>query len=207
MERVREVTDWDVLVVAELTHRSEPIVDEALEASIPVVLAEDLEDIDDIEEVSAPLVVGVLEGSRLAAALASLAGDHEVLERQLAWTEPGKPLEEGIAVTFPDPIGALWAEHADADDPQAGLVAPTAGRWRGLMATLTFASDRGVDRTIYGIADDRSFLDGVLLAAAALAAAEGAYPAGVTGPADPGGRFLGLARVAGMEIASFTPTG
>lgn len=204
VERVRDVTDWDVLVVPALSPDARPIAEEAMAAAIPVVLGEEVRDLD---PPPGPLILGVLEGWRLAAALATLATDHEVLEIDLAWTEEGRPLDEGVAVSFPDPIGALWAEPSEPDEAAGGLVAPTSGRWRGALATVTFASDRGVDRTMYGIADDRRFLDGLVLAAAGLAAAEGAYPAGVSGPADPGGRFLDIARVAGLEIASFTPAG
>ena len=61
----------------------------------------------------------------------------------------------------------------------------------------------GAVKTV-GVADDRKFLDGLLLMAAALSAAGGAYPNGVVGPGAAGEAFIEHARRGGLEVASFT---
>ena len=174
---------------------------------IPVVLATEESTMD---EPLLTIVTGVLEGARLATALveSELGGTAEVIDAQLAWTVPGHPLEDGVAVTFPDPIGPLWADRGalpKTDYPASGLAAPIDGGWRGVTARLTTGTDEGVHQQIYGLADDRNFLNGIVLAAAALTAAEGAYSAGLNGPGDPDGVFLRRAQRSGLDIASFTP--
>ena len=203
VERVESIEDWHALLVDEISFASRIWIDRALEQNVAVVIGTTAEGLDPGES---SVIHQVLDGPGLAAALASFDPEAVVpTAARLAWTETGHPLAEGVAVTFPDPVGPLWAERAgvvDAPFPTTALVAPTNGRWRAATAQVTGAS--GVVST-YGVADDRSFFDGVVMAAAALAAADGAYPSGINGPGDTGGVFWRLAREAGLEVASFTP--
>jgi len=206
VQRVEQLADWDVLVVDEISVGARVHMDRAIDLGLAVVLARETSVVDD----SATLVVGVLDGARLAMALAaSRIGGSELMEAELAWTVEGHPLRSGVGVTFPDPVGALWADTAGvpaADSPTKGFAAPFAGKWRAITARLTMGTDDGLSQEIYGISDDRGFLDGAVLAAAAMAAAEGAYPVGVSGPGDPEGVFLRNAERAGLHIAAFTAT-
>lgn len=208
LHQVEALNEWDVLVVEEMSATARPHVDAAFELAIPVVLATET---PPLSGPSVTMVVGVLEGARLAAALADmgLVTNNELIDARLAWTVPGPPLTDGVAVTFPDPIGPLWAHrepHPTTEFASGGLAAPTDGQWRGITARLATGSGDGVHQQTYGVVDDRQFLDGVVLAAAALAAAQGAYPPGHNGPGDSAGIFLRIAQESGMDIASFAPS-
>ena len=207
VHRVDGLADWDVLVVDEISIGSRVQIERALALDLPVVLTGEAPTFD----VQTPtLISGVLEGARLAMALAhsGLGGTDELMEAQLAWTVQGHPLRAGVGVTFPDPVGPQWGEPAtvpDASYPTRGLVAPVSGKWRALTTLLTIGTDDGVTQRVYGLADDQGFLNGAALASAALAAGEGAYPTGINGPGDPDGVFLRNAQRAGLHIAAFTP--
>ena len=205
VQQVDAITDWDVLLVDELTITSRVIVEQAMEAGLPVVLGEERPAFDDSPS---PMVVGAKTGARLAMALAESQRDLDVMEAQLAWTESGTPLGDGVAVTFPDPVGALWADTADVPDgsmPARGLVAPTKGDFRAVVARVTCATDSGVEQRILGVADDAKFMDAVAMGAAGLTAAKGGYKPGIGGPGDTDGIFLRQLEESGLHIARFTP--
>ena len=204
---VDDLADWDVLVVDEVTIGARVQIDRAIALRVPVVLATEAPTFDGG---AATIVEGVLEGPRLGMALAESGIDRkdELMGVQLGWTVPGHQLPAGVGVTFPSPIGALWADTRPvppADYPISGLAAPTNESWRGVTARLTLGTGDGVNRQTLGIADDRKFMNGILLASAAMAAAEGAYPTGLSGPGDADGVFLRNAQRSGLDIASFTP--
>ena len=205
---VTAVAGWDALAVSTISEASRSVVDEASSLGIPVVVGDQL-------PAGYPVggntfVGGVLTGSGLAAALATSMIEPGVtpVESRLAWTVPGHPLGAGIPVTFPDPVGPLWAGRVESPLPWRSatcLAAPDDTPWRGVEVRLKVRDDQGDHDRIRGIADDGAFLDGVCMAAAALAAARGAYPDGAGGPGDPDGLFMSLARGAGLEIAAFVP--
>ena len=206
IHRVDALGDWDVLVVDEISIGSRVQIERAFGVGIPVVLAEDSATFDTTD---VTLVTGALDGARLAMALAdsALGGGEALMEAQLAWTVPGHPLGDGVAVTFPDPVGPLWADEGHVPKtayPARGVTAPINRPWRGIAARLTMGTDDGVTQRVFGISDDRDFLNAAALGAAALAAAEGAYPLGLNGPGDPDGVFLRNAERAGLHVASFT---
>lgn len=203
--RVSTLAAWEVLAVSAVTDETRPAVDEALEQGLPLVVGADLP--RDYDAGDGVVVEGARTGAGLATALAlSMVGtSRPPLESRLAWTTPGEPLGAGVAVTFPQPVGALWAGRVDSRLPWPSvtcLAAPDDSPWKGVAIRLV--DDRGEVRT-RGIADQGGFLDAICLAAAALAAALGAYPPGVSGPGDPEGRFMKQARAAGLAVASFRP--
>ncbi len=204
---VSSLEGWDALVVNSVSTASRAAVDQAVRQRIPVVSGADLPAGRRPE--GGTITAGVMTGSGLAAALAaSMAASHAPpMETRLAWTVPGAPLAAGIPVTFPEPVGTLWAGRAEHRLPWPsviGLAAPHRSQWRGAAVRLQVRNGEKGGQ-VRGIVDDDAFLDAVCMAAAALAAARGAYPPGVNGPGDPGGLFMRLAERAGMEAAAFVP--
>ncbi len=68
------------------------------------------------------------------------------------------PLTEGIAISFPDPAGSLWA-----DSVGGVLLAPTKAAHCGVFA----ANDSGA----YAVADEREFVEAIVTAAPIVARA------------------------------------
>ena len=203
---VSTVVGWDALAVGIISEASRSAVDEAVSHGIPVVVGGDLPVGFPVGE--GTFVVQVLTGSGLAAALGSsmIGPGHRPIETRLAWTIPGRPLGAGLPVTFPEPVGPLWAGREESPLPWPSvtcLAAPANTPWLGVVVRMTVRDDRGDHHRIQGIADEAAFLQGVSMAAAVLAAARGAYPPGVNSPGDPGGMFMALARAAGLEVAAF----
>ena len=197
---------WDALAVDAITDATRTAVGAALLRGVPVVVGSDLPNRYDVGE--GTFVAGVFGGPGLAAALASsmIGSDDRPVEARLAWTVPGRLLGAGIPITFPEPVGPLWAGRAQSPLlwPSAiGLAAPDDTPWRAVSVYLKSSDQDGETDRTYGVADDSAFLDGVCMGAAALAAARGAYPAGLNGPGDPDGLFMRLARRAGLELAGF----
>ncbi len=205
---VAALDGWDALAVDQISGDSRRAVDQALERRIPVVSGEGLPAWN--HPAGGTLVTGVLTGAGLAAALAvSAAPDGPPpAETRLAWTVPGDPLAGGIPVAFPEPVGPLWAGRAEHPLPWpsvTGLAAPHCSQWRGATARLRIRGAEAERDLVRGVVDDADFLDAVCMSAAALAAAQGAYPEGVNSAGDPNGLFLRLARRAGLEEATFAP--
>lgn len=76
----------------------------------------------------------------------------------LAHTLGDTPLTRGIAVSFPDPTGSLWADQVGGV-----LLAPTDGPYCGVLA----ANDTGA----YAVADERDFVEAIVTAAPIIARA------------------------------------
>ena len=201
------VAGWDVLAVDAVTGASRPLVEEAVALGIPVVVAADLPPgFAGVPE--ATIGGGAGSGAGLAAALAMsmLPRSAEPLGTRLAWTVSGRPLRAGRAVTFPEPVGSLWAGWGENPLPWSDVAscpAPTDSAWKAVRVDLEFRDTEGSGSLVHGVADEGRFLDAVCFGAAILAAAWGAYPPGVSGPGDPDGVFVRLAQDAGMQVARF----
>ena len=159
---------------------------------------------------AATFVSGAARGSGLAAALAAsrLPEGARALETRLAWTVAGRPLRAGRPITFPEPVGSLWAGWAENPLPWPDVAcfgAPTDSQWKAVRVDLRFLDADGEEASIvHGVSDQRGFLDAACFGAAILAAARGAYPSAATSrPGDPDGLFMRLAQDAGVLVARF----
>jgi hypothetical protein len=124
-----------------------------------------------------PHLAGLLAGRACAAAGTDRA-DYTAV------TTPGTELGGGVAVTFPPPVGALWARR-EGDH----LVAPVAGDLAAIAVAAT--GPRGAVRL--GAVDVHDFLVAIALAAPVMAA--------ITGRDE-----LDTAVTAGLEFAEFVAT-
>ena len=201
------VAGWDVLATEAVTGASHPLVEEACALGVPVVVAADLP-ARFVPGPDATIVGGAATGAGLAAALAMsmLPRSAEPVKARLAWTVAGRPLRAGRAVTFPEPVGSLWAGWGENPLPWPDVAccpAPTDTAWRAVRVDLEFGDAEEGGSLVNGVADEGRFLDAVCFGAAILAAARGAYPRGAGGPGDPDGVFVRLAQDAGMQVARF----
>ncbi len=204
---IPSVTGWHVLVIDAIGDATQPHIEEARVAGIPIVVGDRLPHGYPVGD--GTFVVGASSGSGLAAALAAAIIDPtaRLVDARLAWTVPGNPLGAGTPITFPEPVGTLWAGWGNSPIGWKGLdslVAPHEGPWMGVSVRVTHEA-AGPPTSTLGIADDAFFLGGVSMAAAAQVAARGSYPPGVHHPGDPDGVFMKLARAGGLEIAEFVP--
>jgi hypothetical protein len=134
----------------------------------------------------------------LAATLAAheAAGMEGPVRTNVAWTIPGKSLRRGLAVGFPDPVGARWGRSVPG-----GVEVPVGGSWAAASVTVTgrFAG-KTVERLV-GVADQRDHLEGLALAAGAIAVATGGFAPGGHTPADAPTAYLGAALGVGLGVA------
>ena len=203
VHRAEDLAAYDGL----LTDASEPgpIVDRAAAVGIPVATW--------VEEVAvADPESTVLVGANLASGITACLAYHEaarsaeVMEEVLAWTEPGRSLRRGVAVAFPDPVGARWGREVEADSgsdavPTTRLVVPIEGDWAAASAQVTCVADDGVIRRVVGVADLAPHLEAIALAAGV--ATLGAYPAGWCLPVAAAEIYLSKALEMGLAVASY----
>ncbi len=147
------------------------------------------------------LLVGAGSVEAIATSLATheVARCDEVSSVTLAWTVPGKALHRGVAAAFPDPVGARWGRPAGHDRVEV----PIAGPWAGATATIHGKVGGEVVQRVVGVADDREHLEGIALAAGALAVVAGGFGPGVHRPEDAPEAFLGAALRVGLGVAAF----
>lgn len=119
----------------------------------------------------------------LSAKACSLAGTDA--PDLIAYTVAGSSLGSGTAVTFPPPVGALWAERRGDR-----LVAPHAGPLAAVAVSATGL--RGAVRL--GVVDHADFMAAIAMAAPLLAIIRGESE-------------LEATEAAGLEIAEFVATG
>ena len=205
---VSRVSGSDVLVVDAVSPATRPLVDAAVSKGMPVVIADQLPARFPVS--GGTFITQTRSGAGLAAALAQSMVDPDAIpaETHLAWTVPGRPLGAGLPVTFPEPVGPQWAGRDESPLPWPSvtcLAAPVHSPWMGVAVRLRTRTGGGEPVRTFGIADEGAFLRALCMVSAALAAARGAYPAGVNTPADPAGVFMELAREAGLEVAEFIP--
>jgi hypothetical protein len=208
--RVSTITNlagWDVVASDDPEHierRYQQASDHGIPFVVPTSMALAATDPD------IPVVFGANRSSGLAACLAAReCTRHETpMEVVVGWTEPGRPLRRGHPMVFPQPIGNLWAQDGGIIWPEAPpgtqfLAAPVEGPWTGLAVRVTAATPEGVEVRTLGVADDSTFLAGIALAAAVLAAGTGAYPTGNNYPTAAFNDYLDSALRAGLEVATF----
>ncbi len=207
-ELISSLERCDALAVSDVSEDSAPFLNEAFASDIPVVIGADLP--DNYPVGAATVVNGAALGSGLAAALALSMADPNMspTRTRLAWTVPGRPLGAGTPVTFPEPVGPLWAGRVAG--PLRGpwvtcRAAPDDSPWLAAVVETSRYRRGGAANRVLGVVDDDAFLRAVSISAAVVAAARGAYPPGINSPGDPEGVYLRLARSAGMEIAEFSP--
>lgn len=201
------VLGWDVLAVDHLAEVYLPRIHEAAENGIPVVVGAHLP--ARFSAPNSPFVCNASTGGGLAAALARYVspGDDPYLETRLAWTVAGRPLRAGQAVTFPEPVGPLWAGRHPTDGTKATCyVAPTDSGWGAVRVDLMVGDGNGGRRMVLGISDHHDYLKAAGFGAAIMAAAKGTYSAGLSrGPGDSKGVFMEIAQEAGLRVARFHP--
>jgi hypothetical protein len=182
----------------------------ALEDGLACVLAADTDPDPDLGAGFAAAGRSLLTGASLpglAQALAAhqAAGAEDAEETLLAWTVEGKPARRGVAIPFPDPVGARWGSRLPATRGQARGVSrvecPIQGPWAAALARLSRGrGSRRVERLV-AVADDRAHLEALALAAGALVVAEGAAPQGECRPGDAAPAYLAAALRLGLEVA------
>jgi len=123
----------------------------------------------------------------------------------LAWTSEGKPERGGLAVPFPEPVGARWgrrmASHPEDPAGTTRVQAPLSGPWAGALARATTGSGRRRAERLVGVADDRRHLTAIALAAGALLLARGGVPPGACRPGRVGQAYLEACLGVGLEVA------
>ena len=214
VERAGPLSTYDVLVSDDLD-QPEVQVEAALEAGISCVLWDDGSTLERFHEPFASAGRTLLVGCNASLGLGTTLAAHEaavveespgdtVLGIEVAWTEPGRPLRRGEAIAFPEPVGPRWAAALEDSDSQQRFVAPISGDWAGAVARVTVGSPHGVNIRILGVADLASHLEGLALAAGAVAIDEYAY--GLTTPEARAEHYLAAALNAGLDVASYTTT-
>ena len=142
-----------------------------------------------------PVVTSANLGSGLAPSLvhhpsAAVTSSDTVT---IAWTEPGRPLRKGEAVTFPDPVGPTWAEKRG----NGHLVARTPDEWSGAIVTVR---GPGGER-IVGVSDLGTHLEALTLASVALLTAGGTYGPSIGDASERGGELLEKAMEMELDVA------
>ncbi|NOX23243.1 MAG: hypothetical protein GXP36_09155 [Actinobacteria bacterium] len=209
VERATDLATYDVLVTDAADPRS--AFENALDANIDCVAWRGAEYFtsslsDELEVAGRSLVINANLGQGIGPALAGheIARGGEVLDVEIAWTEPGRSLRRGTAVPFPEPVGARWGRTDTDTWGQSVTIVPIKGIWAAAMARVTTAGTEGVSTRVVGVSDQAAHLEALSLAAAAAAAASGAYPMGRQGAADIGDSYLHRAIEMGLDIAFFS---
>jgi hypothetical protein len=188
-----EITGYDVAVTDRIDHLG-PFIARCSVAEVPVVVWHDAANVAR-GGAAVPVVVGANVGSGLADILihhpAGLPGDDDTVE--IAWTEPGSPLRSGEAFAFPEPIGMSWARRRSP----GRYVAFRDDEWSGAVLRVSGPSGE----RIVGVADHGAYLEALVLASAALCAAEGAYPTGVVTAASAGERLMNKVESVELDFA------
>ncbi len=203
IERAVDLAEYDVVVTDDTD--PQPIIARAADAGRACVVWVETE-VPVREDADTTLLVG----SNLASGLAPCLASHEVARADsnssvsIAWTEPGTPLRTGEALAFPDPVGGRWGRrHHGASD---AFVAPVTEEWAGAIARVTSAENGGRITRIVGVADLAPHLEGMALAAGALAVGSGAYTPGLHLAVDAAESYLAEALKAGLDVAAHSMT-
>lgn len=154
----------------------------------------------------------LLTGANLASGIAESLAAHEIarsdeeLELTIGWTAPGSAGRKGEVLPFPDPVGARWGSKvkpAGTDPvPTTRYAAAASGPHGAAVARVTGTRNGTVGERIVGVADESNHLAAIALAAGAIAVAEGAFPAGRSGPRDASEAYLEATLRIGMAVAT-----
>lgn len=204
---VTSLAGWDVLISDHADHLTKRYR-QASDHGIPFVYPGNQLPGEDGPDI--PVIAGANRSAGLAACLAAVESSRRgnPLEVVVGWTEAGTPLRRGHPLAFPQPIGHRWALEADTVWPDAPsgtafLSAPIEGPWAGVTARVTIATQEGVEVRTMGVADDALYLDGIALAAAAMAVDAAMLPVGLHYPTAAADAYLDAALRAGLEVATF----
>ncbi|MGI9584821.1 MAG: hypothetical protein ACR2N7_04460 [Acidimicrobiia bacterium] len=164
---VDDVAGFDV-VVSDRMSNFEELLARCSVAGVPLVLWTDGSDLH-----SGPAAAPVVKGANMSLGLSEALSHYPSAERSAAdsvvvgWTEVGKPHGSGTAIPFPDPVGMSWGTERSTNR----FVALREDEWAGVSVTV----EGKAGKRIVGVADLSNHLEALTLAAAALAASEGAY--------------------------------
>jgi hypothetical protein len=185
-----ELDTYDVIVSTGET-RATDLLARASVGEVPLVLWHDEPELHRGPSV-VPVVVSANVGSTLAPSLVHhpSAAVTRADSVTIAWSEPGKPYRRGIAVTFPEPLGPVWARERS----KGHLVARTENNWSGAVVTV----DGPSGERIVGVADHGAHLEALTLAAVTLLTGEGTYGPTIGDASAHGSEVLG--RVMSMEL-------
>ncbi len=198
IRRVESITGFDAVMTDD---PESSVVAEAITDGIPCVLWADTAVLPDDRETATVLVgANLVEGIGRSLLARETAGPTGTSRSLFAWTEPGKPLRRGEAVTFPDPVGARWGSLRRSTGDLIEIAVPVPDEWAGVLVSTT---DDDTTGTI-AIADLATHLEGIALAAGAVVTAGGAVPAGVHTAPSFALSYLDAAVRIGLDMASFT---
>ncbi|HZJ49218.1 MAG TPA: hypothetical protein VFD97_09335, partial [Acidimicrobiia bacterium] len=167
LRRIDDLSGFDAVVTDD---PASTILAEAAASGVPCVLWADSVD-RPIETTNAAVLVGsnLVEGIGRSLVARELDGAGDDTRLLFAWTEPGKPIRRGEAVTFPDPIGARWGSRRSATERRLEIAVPVPDEWAGIVVS-TWTEEAS---TTVGIADLATHLESIALAAGAVVAAAG----------------------------------
>jgi hypothetical protein len=185
-----DLDTYDVIVSTGATPATD-LIAQASVRGVPLVLWHDEPKLH-----RGPSTVPVVASANMGSALAPSLAHHPSITVTnsdtvtIAWTEPGKPYRRGEAITFPDPVGPVWARERT----RGHLVARTSDNWSGAVVTVR---GPGGER-IVGVSDHGAHLEALTLATVALLTADGVYGPTI-GEASARGREV-LAKAMEMEL-------
>ena len=189
----KDLSGYDVIVSTGET----PATDLTARASVygvPLVLWKDETGLHRGPAAS-PVAVAANVGSTLAPSLAhhpsAAVTDADTVT--IAWTEPGRPFRRGEPVTFPEPVGPVWAQKRS----KGRLVARTSDDWGG--AVLIAVGPQG--ERIVGVSDHAGHLEAITLAAVTMLAADGGYDAMIQDASSQGREVLTRAMDMELDVA------
>ncbi|HAX81369.1 MAG TPA: hypothetical protein DCY40_02235, partial [Actinobacteria bacterium] len=137
-----------------------------------------------------------LHGLAMTLAAHEAAGMDGPVRASVAWTIPGKALRRGLAVGFPDPVGARWGRSVPG-----GIEVPVGGSWAAASVTVTGRlAGKTVERLV-GVADQRDHLEAIALASGAISLASGAFTPGGHTPPEAAAAYLSAALGVGLGVA------
>jgi len=203
---IRELTGYDLLLTDDV-EAATAFAGIALDDGLHCVLSADMVEGNLGERYAAAgltLLVGSGSVASIAASLASheVARTDEVSSLTIAWTIPGKPLHRGVAVAFPDPVGARWGRLVGRSPDRVAV--PVDGEWAGAAATVIGRIGADPVQRMVGVADHRGHLEGIALAAGALAVLDGGVGPGLHRPGEVPDAYLSAALRVGLGVAAYT---
>lgn len=176
-------------------------VADGLSCALPGEAPDDVRDLFEQSESSVLITHCSIEGLAETLAAHEAARADDIAETVIAWTEEGKPLRNGEAVGFPDPVGARWGKRRRSAGTTTRIAVPVDSDWAGATATVVTKSGR--EKRIVGVADEVKHLEALSLAAGAVAAVRTDLT-GVITPDDIAEDYLATALSMGLGVAAYT---